>query len=86
MNEQGEVHDPQRWDYIRAHLLALQTAMQVGVPLGGYFCWSFMDNFEWAFGYGKRFGLVYVDFESQKRIPKQSALWYRQVIAENRVI
>ncbi len=86
VNEQGEVHDPQRLDYIRTHLLALQTAMQVGVPLGGYFCWSFMDNFEWAFGYGKRFGLVYVDFESQKRIPKQSALWYRQVIAENRVI
>ena len=86
VNEQGEVHDPQRLDYIRAHLLALQTAMQAGVPLGGYFCWSFMDNFEWAFGYGKRFGLVYVDFESQKRIPKQSALWYRQVIAENRVI
>jgi beta-glucosidase len=85
VNEQGEVHDPQRLDYIRAHLLALQTAMQAGVPVGGYFCWSFMDNFEWAFGFGKRFGLIYVDFESQKRIPKHSALWYRQVIARNSV-
>jgi len=86
VDEQDEVRDPQRQAYIRAHLLAMQTAMQAGVPLGGYFCWSFMDNFEWAYGYGKRFGLVYVDFESQKRIPKQSALWYRQVIAQNRVI
>ncbi len=85
MNEQSEVHDLQRLDYIRAHLLALQAAMQAGVPVSGYFCWSFMDNFEWAFGYGQRFGLVYVDFESQKRIPKQSAQWYRQVISQNRV-
>jgi beta-glucosidase len=86
VDEKGEVHDLQRLDYIRLHLLALQAAMQAGVPVGGYFCWSFMDNLEWAFGYGQRFGLVYVDFASQKRIPKQSALWYRQVIAENSVI
>ena len=85
VDEGGEVHDPQRLAYIRAHLLALQTAIHSGVPVEGYFCWSFMDNFEWAYGYGKRFGLVYVDFESQKRIPKQSALWYEQVIARNSV-
>lgn len=86
LDEQSEVHDLQRLAYIRAHLLALQAAMRAGVPVGGYFCWSFMDNFEWAYGYGKRFGLVYVDFESQKRIPKQSALWYKQVVSANNVI
>ncbi|MDK2980426.1 MAG: beta-glucosidase [Chloroflexota bacterium] len=82
----GEVHDPQRLAYIRAHLLALLDALNAGVPLGGYFCWSLLDNFEWAYGYGKRFGLVYVDFASQQRIPKESACWYRQVIVANNVI
>ncbi len=82
---QGEVQDSERLAYIRLHLIALHAAIQAGVPVGGYFAWSFMDNFEWAFGYTKRFGLVYVDFDSQKRTLKRSARWYKQAIAENGV-
>jgi beta-glucosidase len=57
--------------------------MEIGVPLKGYFAWSLMDNFEWGFGYAKRFGLIYVDYKSQKRILKDSALFYRDVIKTN---
>ena len=57
--------------------------MQNGVPLAGYFVWSLMDNFEWAMGYTDRFGIVWVDFDTQERIPKDSALWYRDVIAQD---
>ncbi len=57
--------------------------MQNGVPLAGYFVWSLMDNFEWAKGYLQRFGIVYVDYETQQRYPKDSALWYKDVIANN---
>jgi beta-glucosidase len=64
-------------------LAAAHRAVQNGVPLAGYFCWSLMDNFEWARGYTQRFGLVWVDYETQQRIPKESARWYQQVIAEN---
>ena len=58
-------------------------AIQIGVPVKGYFAWSLLDNFEWAHGYKMRFGIVHVDFETQKRTPKQSALWYRNVINQN---
>jgi beta-glucosidase len=55
----------------------------MGVPLAGYFAWSLMDNFEWGFGYKQRFGIVWVDYETQQRLPKESAYWYRSVIAKN---
>jgi len=76
----GEVHDPQRIDFATRYLRALARAMQDGADVRGYFHWSLMDNFEWAEGYAQRFGLVYVDFETQERIPKASASWYRRVI------
>ncbi|MDB4894939.1 MAG: BglB2, partial [Firmicutes bacterium] len=75
----GRVADQDRIDYLQAHFLAVHRAMQAGVNVKGYFVWSSMDNFEWAFGYSKRFGLVYVDYETQARIPKASAFWYRDV-------
>ena len=79
----GQVSDPDRLSFIRRHLEQMYQAISEGVPLRGYFVWSLLDNFEWAFGYTKRFGIVYVDYETQQRIPKQSALWYSQVIREN---
>ena len=77
----GEVDDPQRLAYIRDHIAATHDAIQQGVPVGAYFAWSLMDNFEWASGYAKRFGLVHVDFETQKRTFKNSALWYQQFLS-----
>ncbi|MGB0445953.1 MAG: GH1 family beta-glucosidase [Pseudomonadales bacterium] len=76
----GQVEDPGRIDYVRRHLLNLRQAANDGVDVAGYFYWSILDNFEWAFGYQQRFGLVHVDFETQKRTPKSSAYWYRDVI------
>ena len=76
----ARVEDAQRVEYLRAHLEAAGRALQAGVRLRGYQVWSLLDNFEWAFGYDRRFGLVHVDFATQKRTPKSSALWYRQVI------
>ena len=77
----GQVADPGRIDYIRRHLLSLRKAASDGVDVMGYFYWSIMDNFEWAHGYQQRFGLVHIDYETQIRTPKQSAYWYRDVIA-----
>ncbi len=79
----GKVHDPQRIDFYQRYLREYRRAGEDGTPLLGYFAWSIMDNFEWGFGYSKRFGLVYVDYETQQRIPKDSAWWYKQVIATN---
>ncbi|HEX6792010.1 MAG TPA: GH1 family beta-glucosidase [Candidatus Krumholzibacteria bacterium] len=79
----GVVEDPRRVDYLRAHLAAAQRAVDDGVPLHGYFLWSLMDNFEWAHGYTKRFGVYRVDYETQRRIPKRSAHWYRDVARKN---
>lgn len=79
----GVVDDPRRVDFLRSHLAALDVAIAEGAPVRGYFAWSLLDNFEWAWGYGKRFGLVHVDFETQERTPKSSALWYRDAIAAN---
>jgi len=79
----GKVHDPQRIDYMHRALLELGRAIADGVPVTGYYAWSLLDNFEWADGYKQRFGLVYVDYQTQKRIPKDSFDWYRQVIASS---
>jgi beta-glucosidase len=76
----GSVHDHDRTAYLDAHLRACHAAIAAGVPLRGYFAWSLMDNFEWTWGYSQRFGLVYVDFATQRRLPKASARWYADVI------
>jgi beta-glucosidase len=81
---QGRVADPRRVDYLDGHLRAVGQAITAGVDVRGYFTWSLVDNFEWAEGYTKRFGLVHVDYETQRRTPKDSYDWYRRVIAENR--
>jgi beta-glucosidase len=76
----GNVHDPQRIDFHTRYLQELHRAMTEGASVQGYFVWSFTDNFEWAHGFKQRFGLVYVDYETQSRILKDSALWYKSVI------
>ena len=78
---EGEVNDPERQSYIEAHVAAIGRAIEAGVPMAGYFVWSLLDNFEWAHGYSKRFGIVHVDYATQRRVPKDSALWYRDYIA-----
>jgi beta-glucosidase len=80
LNGDGTVDDQGRIDYIDAHLRASHDAIAAGVPLRGYFTWSLLDNFEWSWGYSKRFGLVHVDYATQRRIPKASARWYADVI------
>ncbi len=82
-NEQGEVNDQERIHYLAGHLNAVHRAIQNGVPITGYMQWSLMDNYEWAEGYTQRFGMVYVDYETQQRIPKASAYWYRDAIVAN---
>jgi len=79
----GHIRDQRRLNYLRDHFAAVRRAMQNGVPLAGYFVWSLMDNFEWAKGYTQRFGMVWVDYATQQRMPKDSALWYKEVIANN---
>jgi beta-glucosidase len=79
----GKVHDPQRIDFLNRYLLELQRASKDGVDIRGYFQWSLTDNFEWAQGYHERFGLIHVDFETQQRTLKDSAYWYKDVIASN---
>ena len=76
----GEINDEERISYMQSHLDAMFAAQKQGAPIRGYFAWSFMDNFEWAYGYDKRFGLVYVDYKTQKRTPKKSALYYRELL------
>lgn len=82
-DETGNVPDELRTRYLRTHLAAAHRAIQAGVPLAGYFVWSLMDNFEWALGYSQRFGIVWVDYQTQKRLLKDSAKWYRSVIKKN---
>ncbi len=82
----GRCHDPERIDYFAGYFEAAARAIADGVPLEAYLVWSLMDNFEWADGYSKRFGMVYVDYPTQTRIPKSSAHWLRQVIAANAVV
>jgi len=83
ISSDGRVDDPARLSYIKRHLEMVKKAILVGVPVKGYFVWSLLDNFEWGFGYSKRFGIVYVDNQTQQRSPKSSAKWYTQVVREN---
>ena len=82
----GHVRDPERIDYLCGYIDGIGRAIEAGVPVRGYMAWSFLDNFEWAEGFDKRFGLVFVDFETQTRIPKASAYWYQDLIARHRAI
>ena len=79
----GAVHDSARIDFLHRYLLQLREAADAGADIRGYFQWSLLDNFEWAEGYTQRFGMVYCDYATQKRIPKDSARWYKQVIEAN---
>ena len=79
----GRVHDPERTEYLSEHIGAVGRAVEAGVPVCGYFVWSLTDNFEWAYGYWKRFGVVYVEFPTLERVPKDSFYWYRDLIAEH---
>jgi beta-glucosidase len=80
----GQVHDPERVDYLLRHLAAVTTAIERGADVRGYFAWSLMDNFEWARGYAQRFGLVHVDYRTQRRTPKDSARVYAAVLRRHR--
>ena len=80
--DNGSVDDEQRLEYLREHIAAVEAARDQGVDIRGYYVWSLLDNFEWEWGYAQRFGIVYVDYETQRRIPKRSALWYRDLIAQ----
>jgi beta-glucosidase len=84
-DKDGRIPDEQRLQFLREHFVAARRAMDAGAPLAGYFVWSLMDNYEWDRGYSQRFGIVWVDYETQRRIPKDSALWYKGVIAANAV-
>ena len=80
---EGVCNDSRRIEYLDLHLRALKDAIDEGVDIRGYYQWSLMDNFEWALGYDKRFGLVHIDFETLERTPRDSAHWYREVILRN---
>ena len=79
----GAVHDPERVDYLHRYLAGLSEAIREGAPVKGYLHWSFLDNFEWNSGYDERFGLIYVDYATFERIPKDAARWYAKVIETN---
>jgi beta-glucosidase len=79
----GQVHDPERTAYIQTYIGAVSRAIDEGAPVKGYFVWSLLDNFEWSYGYSKRFGIVYVDYPTLERVPKDSFYWYRDFIAAN---
>jgi beta-glucosidase len=82
----GTIDDAERISFLRGHLLAAHEAIQAYVPLGGFFVWSLLDNFEWGHGYHQRFGLVHVDFQTQARTPKASARWYAEVARRRGVV
>ena len=83
---EGEILDTDRTMFLRNYLTQLQQAVADGVPVKGYFLWSLLDNYEWADGYEKRFGITYVDFKTQKRTPKLSSHFYKEVIRTNSVV
>jgi len=83
---EGRVHDADRIDYLATHIQAVGQALAAGVPVVGYMVWSLMDNFEWSSGYAKRFGIVHVDYATLARTPKDSALWYRDLVAQCRAL
>ncbi|MFL6012501.1 MAG: GH1 family beta-glucosidase [Gaiellaceae bacterium] len=80
----GHVHDPERTAFLASHIEAVARAVKDGAPVKGYFVWSLFDNFEWAFGYSKRFGIVYIDYATLERVPKDSFYWYRDLIGSRR--
>ncbi len=84
MAADGSVHDPERTAFLADHLAACARAVGRGAPLAGYFAWSLLDNFEWAYGYAKRFGLVHVDYPTQRRTIKSSGHHYARLIAAHR--
>jgi beta-glucosidase len=86
VDPEGHVDDPERIAYLEAHLVAARAAIAAGVDLRGYFVWSLMDNFEWGYGYSRRFGVAYVAYSNQRRVPKSSFHWYREVIASNGMV
>jgi beta-glucosidase len=86
MLQAGHVHDTGRTAYIAAHIAAVGEALRQGVPMAGYMVWSLLDNFEWASGYEKRFGIVHVDYTTQQRTLKDSALWYRDFLQQQRAL
>jgi beta-glucosidase len=82
--EAGKVHDPRRTEYLQNHIAAVADAIERGVPVAGYMVWSLLDNFEWSSGYARRFGIVHVDYATQRRTPKDSAQWYREFVRQCR--
>ena len=80
-DEAGEVNDERRCEYLQSHIDNIEEAIALGAPVKSYFAWSLMDNFEWAEGYEKRFGLIHVDFDTQERTLKNSAKLYSSIIA-----
>jgi len=86
LDEKERIEDDKRISYLKEHFSFAHKAIKEGVNLKGYFVWSLMDNFEWAYGYSKRFGLIYIDYPTQKRIFKKSAFWYKKVIENNGII
>ena len=82
-DENGKVADQRRIVYLEKHLNALLESIEQGVDVGGYFQWSLLDNFEWSLGYQKRFGIIYIDYETQLRTYKDSAYWYSEVVKRN---
>ncbi len=83
VSEDGRVHDPNRITFLKQYITAVHKAIEEGADIRGYFLWTFLDNFEWDRGYTERFGIVYVDFKTKKRIPKDSAYWYKEVMETN---
>jgi len=81
----GAVHDPERVDYLRRHFTAAHRAIARGVDLRGYLVWSLLDNFEWGYGFSKRFGIVHVDYDSQVRTVKDSGAWVAELIGSRRI-
>lgn len=86
VEDHGQIHDLKRLDYIKSHILEVQRAINDGMNVRGYLVWSLLDNFEWAFGYNMRFGLIYVDYETQKRFVKDSGWWYKDFILNDRKV
>jgi len=82
VDSDGDIDDGQRAEYLEAHFEAARNAVAEGLPLKGYFIWSLLDNWEWAWGYSRRFGIVHVDYETQKRTPKRSARWVAQFLQD----
>ncbi|MDD5622183.1 MAG: family 1 glycosylhydrolase, partial [Actinomycetota bacterium] len=80
MTREGKIHDNKRIDYLKRHLSKVADLNSRGADIRGYFLWSLIDNFEWGHGYSKRFGIIYINYETQKRILKDSAMWYRDLI------